>query len=118
MVQWVQHGASVPFTFGDLQTRLGIADPDALVRTLLGDLTALWFRDATAVASTVLPRQAALFLHQALDRLKARYEQREESKAAAAASYASIADEHKRRRIVSAAPRATAADPLADPLGR
>ena len=70
---------------------------------LLGSQWSQCFPDSAAVsASTVIPRQMVCFLHQALDRLKITYEQLEESRVTAAASYAVLTDTHKRRRAQGA----------------
>ena len=103
--QWMQAGACVPFTFADLQSDQCTV-PEVLVtaQLLLGPLWVLWYPGPDVVEpSAVIPRQAACFLHQALDRLKCSYEQREECRAAVASSYAAITADHKKRRAAGLA---------------
>ena len=91
---------------------------ELLLRALLGDLWLHWFPAGLADASAVIPRQAALVLHQALDRLKARYVQLDGVQTAAASKYAMLADAHKRRRISVEGIADCIAAAASDPLGR
>ncbi|CAK0836913.1 unnamed protein product, partial [Prorocentrum cordatum] len=98
--QWYQAGACVPFTFADI-TSAQCPPAEVLItaQLLLGSQWPLWFPgDAQVSPTTVLPRQLVCFLHQALDRLKCNCEKLEESRAAAATSYAMITASHKKRR--------------------
>ncbi len=74
-----------------------------LRRELLGpQLWDLWSETGPSSTDTVLPRQSVLFLHRALEGMRASYEKLEEIKAASAQSYAVLTETHKRRRAVMA----------------
>ena len=76
-------------TFEELQAPLGAGgDAEQITCQLLGEQWSLWFADEGSLKSTVLPRQAVCLLHQAVDRLKSNYEKLEDTKTAAASSYA------------------------------
>ena len=96
--QWVGHGACVPFTVEDVRTHTQAgAGLEELLRSLLGGAWALWVSGG-AGASQVVPRQAALHLHRALERLGRRCAELEPAGADAAGSYDVLAASHKRRR--------------------
>ena len=88
------------FAYTDLvSAQCSAAEVLATCKLLLGKLWALWFPDGKDPdATSIVPRQMAQFLHYALDQLKSKYENLEETRADAAASYALILGNHKRRR--------------------
>ena len=95
---WSLAGGSVPFRLGDLRNEaVAKAGTDVLLKALLGPLWSTLF-PTTPSGKTVLPRQSVLVLLHALERLKARFEGVEETKLAAAASYAVISEASKKRR--------------------
>ena len=73
----------------------------ALMKKLLGpQLWEGWFgqADFTMVDDSVLPRQTLMFLHLALKQLKSHYEAVEDARAAAAQSYAQMAEANAKKR--------------------
>ena len=67
---------------------------------LLGETWSLWFPgEGTGLSDhTILPRQSVLWIMQALDAMRQLYERAEESRKAAASSFAVLTEDFKKRR--------------------
>ena len=102
LAEWTQRGADVPFSFDELATyatKSGAQAPD-LVKQLLGPLWDGWFK-ADANKDTIVPRQAAFFVQQALVSIGApKGTKLEEKRTAAAEGFAKI----KEKRVKRASP--------------
>jgi hypothetical protein len=98
LARWSQAGSNVPFSFGALREHAGTGEVDALLRKLLGQQWALWFPPEGVEPAMVLPRQSVVMLFHALGQLRTSYERLEDAQAAAASSYAALAEGHSKRR--------------------
>ena len=97
---WMQAGAAVPFSFQQLasESKAG-SDSKMLVLRMLGEQQHLWFSDGPASDTDLVPRQAVLAVYGVLEAAKIQYEGMEEAKKLAAASYAKLTEQHKKRRV-------------------
>ena len=99
---WSSVGASVPFTWADLQTHLeGDIDTVAMAKEVLGDTWRLWAGDAEVLPSAVVPQQMGIVIRDRLDTLRMSYEQLEQTKKDAARSFAVITEQSKKRRAAA-----------------
>jgi hypothetical protein len=97
--QWLQAGASIPFTFQQMAAvSTAGKDTKELVLTLLGDQKDLWFQDTPAADGDLLPRQAVIAVHHVLEMAKQRYNGLEEMKAAASTALTKLRDHHEARK--------------------
>jgi len=94
---WHSHGANSPFTYADLVQLGGLGeDAGKQLELLLGDLTQHWWQELTA--TTVIPRQAAIFAMRALDKLQGQLAAVERDQEQASVAVKAIHAGAKRRR--------------------
>lgn len=96
----MQAGAAVPFSFQQLsiEAQAG-ADSKMLLLRMLGEQQHLWFSDGPASDADLIPRQAVVAVYGVLEAAKIQYDGLEEAKKLAAASYAKLTEQHKKRRV-------------------
>ncbi len=104
---WQQGGSSVPFSLAELHesTKQTVKeatkeDMKELTQRLLGPLWGLWFNDDLDYDESV-PRQAALFMYKALQKIAEGFAAGEIIEAAAATSYAVLVGKQKKRKTNS-----------------
>ena len=99
--QWVGNGACIPFSVEELRAHTQAGTTlEEILPALLGNAWARWV-PADADVPSVVPRQAALHLHRALECLGRRCAELAQAGADAAGCYEELAASHKRRRTRS-----------------
>ena len=99
LAQWLNAGASIPFTVEDAANHLGIKVEETLqvLDEALGGRSAEWH----VGPQVVVPRQGCLLAHQSLARLKASYDGAQDSQGArqaATVAYAAVEEQDRKRR--------------------
>ena len=101
LTQWVQAGSAVPITIGQLTGF--VPEVVAVLKKLLGNLWHAWLNTSEPEPEAVLPAQMVHFAYRALERIRVDIESAGCDSQLAAKTYTRIAEEHAKRRRVSAA---------------
>ena len=99
--QWSMGGAAVPFSFAQLEQACpGPMTAMEMVGLLLGSNWGFWFQEAGLGLSpeTILPSQSVIWTLQGLEKLKQIHDRSEDTRKAAASSYAVLSETSKKRR--------------------